>query len=103
MSKDTILVNTSRGGIINEKDLYHSLKTKLIQSAAIDVFEKEPYIGLLSKLDNCLLTAHMGSMTKRCRSNMEIEATREVVRFIKKKPLKVEVPDYEYKRAKKIL
>ena len=99
MSSDTMLINTSRGGIINEKDLYFALKNKLIQSAAIDVFEKEPYKGLLTKLDNCLLTAHLGSMTKRCRSNMEIEATKEVIRFVNKKPLKTEVPDFEYKRS----
>ena len=39
MSKDTILINTSRGGIINEKDLFYALKNNLITSAAIDVLK----------------------------------------------------------------
>lgn len=102
MSKDTILINTSRGGIINEKDLFYALKNNLITSAAIDVFENEPYIGKLSVLNNCLLTSHMGSMTRTCRSNMEIDATREVMRFVKNKPLNEEVPIYEYKRTLKL-
>ena len=44
----------------------------------------------------------MGSMTRTCRSNMEIDATREVMRFVKNKPLNEEVPIYEYKRTLKL-
>lgn len=96
MKKNVILINTSRGGIINEDDLFYALSNKLILSAAVDVFKKEPYSGNLSLLDNCLLTSHMGSMSTTCRSNMEIEATEEALRFIKNKPLKQLVPQYEY-------
>jgi len=96
MKKEVILINTSRGGIINEEDLYYALKNQLISSAAIDVFESEPYFGNLSLLNNCLLTSHMGSMSMTCRSNMEIEATEEVIRFLNNKPLKELVPEYEY-------
>ena len=64
--------------------------------AAIDVFEDEPYTGKLIEIDRCLLTAHMGSMSIDCRSQMEIEATEEAVRFLAGKPLESEVPQSEY-------
>ncbi len=96
MQTDTILINTSRGGVINEQDLYVALFEKRIAGAAIDVFEKEPYDGKLRELSNCLLTAHLGSMSFDCRNQMEIEATEEIVRFFKGEQLKNIVPQFEY-------
>jgi D-3-phosphoglycerate dehydrogenase len=96
MKKDAFLINTARGGIINEKDLYIALEEKLIAGAAIDVFEDEPYSGKLVNHDNCILTAHMGSMTADCRSRMEIEATEEAIRFLQGLELKGKVPEDEY-------
>ena len=96
MKDDVMLVNTSRGGIIDEIELYNGLKKGKIASAAIDVFEKEPYEGNLSTLDNCLITSHMGSMTEDCRSRMEVEATEEAARFIKGEKLELAVPKDEY-------
>ena len=96
MKDDAILINTSRGGIINESDLYDTLKSGHLGGVAIDVFEQEPYNGPLAKIDRCLLTAHMGSMSIDCRSSMEIEATKEAIRFIKGQPLQGEVPVEEY-------
>ena len=96
MKKDIFLINTARGGIINEKDLYTALEKKLIAGAAIDVFEDEPYSGKLAKHDNCILTGHMGSMSVDCRTRMEIEATEEAVRFLTGKTFKGLVPEEEY-------
>jgi D-3-phosphoglycerate dehydrogenase len=96
MKPSAKLINTSRGGIINEEDLYKALKQKLIDSAAIDVFDIEPYNGKLVELPNCYFTCHMGSMTKDCRSRMEIEATDEVVKYFNNVPLKNIVPEEEY-------
>jgi len=96
MKSDALLINTSRGGIINEASLYKSLKEEKIGGAAIDVFEKEPYDGPLKDLPNCLLTSHMGSMSVDCRTRMEIEATEEAIRFLKGKPLLSPVPREEY-------
>jgi len=96
MNKDAILINTSRGGIINEKDLYEALKKNRLASASIDVFEHEPYSGDLANLDNCLMTAHMGSMSIDCRTQMEIEATEEAVRFLMENRQESAVPDEEY-------
>ena len=63
---------------------------------SIDVFEQEPYNGPLSEIERCLLTSHIGSMSIDCRVKMEIEATEEVIRFLKGQPLKREVPEEEY-------
>ena len=101
MKKNACLINTSRGGIINERDLSIVLKERLIAGAAIDVFEDEPYDGELVKHDNCILTSHMGSMTADCRARMEIEATEEVIRFLKGIALKSEVPKDEYEIQRK--
>lgn len=96
MKKSSFIINTSRGGIINEKDLFEALENNRIAGAAIDVFEQEPYTGPLCKLSNCLLTSHMGSMSFDCRNRMEIEATEEVLLFLAGSGLKQEVPRYEY-------
>ena len=54
----------------------------------MDVFAREPYKGKLKTLRNCLLTPHIGSMSKDCRIRMETEATEEVIRFISNKKFK---------------
>ena len=96
MKKDAILINTSRGGIINEKDLFDILCKDHLSGVAIDVFQQEPYNGPLNTIERCLLTAHMGSMSIDCRTAMEVEATEEVVRFLTNKPLLGVVPEDEY-------
>ena len=96
MKEDAIILNTARGGIINEDDLYDVLQTEHLSGAAIDVFDFEPYTGKLRDIERCLLTAHMGSMSIDCRTRMEIEATEEAVRFLIDKPLKGLVPEGEY-------
>jgi len=96
MKSDAMIVNTSRGGIINEHDLARLMSDGFLSGAAIDVFENEPYKGVLSNIDRCLLTSHMGSMSVDCRARMEIEATDEVVRYLKGEKLLNEIPRDEY-------
>ena len=96
MKSDACIINTARGGIINEQDLYEVLKSKHLSGAAIDVFDLEPYKGPLCELERCILTAHMGSMSVDCRNRMEYEATEEVVRFLSGKRLERIVPPSEY-------
>jgi D-3-phosphoglycerate dehydrogenase len=93
---DAMLINTSRGGIINEQDLAEVLKSGHLSGAAIDVFEQEPYSGQLAGIDRCLLTSHMGSMSVDCRTRMEIEATEEAVRYLSGQSLQGIVPPAEY-------
>jgi D-3-phosphoglycerate dehydrogenase len=96
MKPSVFLINTARGGIINEKDLFDALKDRKISGAAIDVFTNEPYGGELLTLDNCYLTCHMGSCTVDCRFEMEKLATEEALRFIRGEELQLQVPEYEY-------
>ena len=96
MKPDAMLINTSRGGIVNEHDLYDVMQAGHLSGAAIDVFEHEPYGGKLAEINRCLLTAHMGSMSVDCRVQMELEAVEEAVRFLAGKPLESEVPQAEY-------
>jgi len=81
-----ILVNTARGGIINEEALFQALKNKSILGAGLDVFENEPPIKnhpLLS-LNNILLTPHNAALTLECRTRMSIEACENIVYFLNK-------------------
>lgn len=96
MKADALLVNTARGGIINEADLVEVLRSGHLGGVALDVFEHEPYSGALADCERCLLTSHMGSMSVDCRTRMEIEATEEAVRFLQGKPLQSPVPPEEY-------
>ena len=96
MKPDALLINTSRGGIVNEQDLYEVMLEGHLGGAAIDVFREEPYAGPLSEIERLVLTCHMGSMSMDCRSRMEIEATEEALRYIRGLSLESPVPDDEY-------
>ncbi|EFK9758384.1 phosphoglycerate dehydrogenase [Campylobacter coli] len=91
MKKSSILINTARGGIINEDDLYIALKENLIAGAAVDVFEEEPYKGKLRELNNVVLTCHMGASTIESRTDMETQAVEEAIRYKNHISLKNEV------------
>ncbi|MBU6176788.1 MAG: phosphoglycerate dehydrogenase [Bacteroidetes bacterium] len=96
MKPDALIINTARGGIINEGDLAAVLKAGHLGGAAIDVFNQEPYSGELAQLERCLLTSHMGSMSIDCRARMEIEATEEAIRYLTGQKLQCLVPPEEY-------
>ena len=70
----SLLVNTARGGIVDEAALLAHLQTNESASAYLDCFEQEPYAGPLAKLENVLLTAHIGSYAREGRVRMESEA-----------------------------
>jgi len=88
MKKDCILINTARGEIFDEKSLILFLKKNNSAIAVLDVFEREPYKGKLSKLKNCIVTPHIGSMSVDCRERMELEATKSIINFFNGKKLK---------------
>lgn len=94
--QDSFLINTARGGLVNERDIYDALKEKVISGAAFDVFENEPYKGNLCELDNIILTEHMGSCSYDCRLLMERGASEDIIRFFTNQPLSNEVPPDEY-------
>ena len=69
MKKTAKIINTSRGGVVDEDALYDAIKNGTLGGAALDVFEKEPAIGnKLAELDNVILTPHIGSQTKEAQS-----------------------------------
>ncbi|HJJ23574.1 MAG TPA: D-2-hydroxyacid dehydrogenase [Nitrosopumilus sp.] len=69
MKNTAKIINTSRGGVIDEDALYDALKNGTLGGAALDVFEKEPAIGnKLAELDNVILTPHIGAQTKEAQS-----------------------------------
>jgi glyoxylate reductase len=72
MKKTSFLINTSRGKIINERDLAIALKRKIIAGAGLDVFQKEPISSKhpIVKLDNVVLMPHSGSATMETRKKM---------------------------------
>jgi D-3-phosphoglycerate dehydrogenase len=96
MKADSILINTARGEIVDESALADALRTRPGFSAAIDVFAEEPYAGELTSLNNCLLSAHMGSASRDCRLRMELEAAQEVLRYFRGQPPSVPVPEEEF-------
>jgi len=69
MKKTAKIINTSRGGVIDEDALYEALKSENLGGAALDVFEKEPATGhKLAELDNVIITPHIGAQTKEAQS-----------------------------------
>ena len=83
MKDDVIIINTSRGTLFNEKELYDVLSTNNKMSMGIDVYENEPYLdGDLLLLDNVLLTPHIGSFTSKARKEMEKESVENIIKYL---------------------
>ena len=87
MKKTSIIINTSRGGVINEKDLNKALDEKIIYGAGLDVFEKEPpqENNPLLKNKKVLLSPHAATFTKECTSNMAIQTAQNIIDFFENK------------------
>jgi len=80
MKRDSILINTSRGEIINEDDLIKALENKCIAGVGLDVFSMEPYQGKLLEFDNVVATPHIAGYTKEIRTKMELEAAKNLIK-----------------------
>lgn len=71
MKPTAVLINTSRGPVIDEAALADALKERKIFGAGLDVFEHEPKVNdRLKQLDNIAMTPHIGSGDTRCRNQM---------------------------------
>lgn len=81
MKPTAYLINTSRGGLVNEPDLYEALKAKKIAGAALDVFEEEPPPANhpFFTLDNVVLTAHTAGVDTKSRDDMALCAAQAIV------------------------
>ena len=86
MKNTARIINTSRGGVIDEEALYNSLKEGNIAGAALDVFEVEPATGnRLTTLPNFIATPHMGAQTKEAQllaANIIAEKIIQVLRGV---------------------
>ncbi|MCK5112751.1 MAG: D-glycerate dehydrogenase [Thermoplasmatales archaeon] len=84
MKKNAVLINTSRGAVIDEQALAKALKEKWIFGAGLDVYEHEPEISdELKKLDNIILQPHSASATIETRTNMAIMAAENMIAGLK--------------------
>jgi len=79
MKRTAFFINASRGAIVNEKDLYQSIKTNRIAGAAVDVFETEPPSeSLLIKLDKVITTPHIAAFTHETFRRMDKESVAKL-------------------------
>jgi lactate dehydrogenase-like 2-hydroxyacid dehydrogenase len=84
MKKNCILINTSRGPVINEKDLADALIEKKIAYAGLDVYENEPEINdKLFNLDNIVLAPHIASASQETRDKMAVMAAENIISVLK--------------------
>lgn len=86
MKKDAVLVNTARGGIVDEEALYEALSSGRIRGAALDATVNEPpYNSPLMQCSNCILTPHAGAATREASSKMSIMAAENAVTILQGK------------------
>ncbi|MFN5574753.1 MAG: D-2-hydroxyacid dehydrogenase [Bacteroidota bacterium] len=88
MKKEVILINTSRGDLINEEDLYEGLKEKKPAFAALDVLKTEPPVGghPLFNLENCIITPHVAWASKQAREKLMDMTVENILCFLEKRP-----------------
>jgi D-3-phosphoglycerate dehydrogenase len=84
MKKTAKIINTSRGGTVDENALYEALKSGNLGGAALDVFEKEPAIGnKLISLPNFIATPHIGAQTKEAQSLAATVIAEKVIQILR--------------------
>jgi len=84
MKNGVRIINASRGGIVNEKDLIEAIKSKKVAGAALDVFEKEPpeFAGELWEMEEVIFTPHLGASTGEALVNVSVAIARQMVDYL---------------------
>ena len=84
MKKSAILINTGRGGLVNEQDLADALRENRIKAAGLDVMVNEPprEDNPLLKLDNCFITPHIAWATYEARVGLMNQTVKNLRSFI---------------------
>ncbi len=88
MKPDAFLVNTARGGIVNEEALYHALKDGKLRGAGLDVLDKEPpdASNKLFTLENVIFSPHMAGVTKEANDRMAVTAIENILSVFDGRP-----------------
>ena len=93
MKKNALLINTARGGLINDEALLHALENKLIAGAALDVLDHEPPAAdhplLTSGLPNLIVTPHIAWAAKEARQRSLDEIAKNIACYLKGEPRNV--------------
>jgi D-3-phosphoglycerate dehydrogenase len=92
MKRGVYLVNTARGGIVNETDLLHALQEGRVAGAALDVFEVEPPPPdhPLLRMDNVIFTTHIAGVSDNSYRNMGMDSVRNVLAVLRGESLDME-------------
>ena len=101
MKPNAVLVNTTRGGVLDQNALYAALKSNQIFAAALDVTDPEPLPmdSPLLELENCIIVPHLGSASKKTRDMMSLLAAQNLVAGLKGEPLPYCVNPEVYKES----
>lgn len=100
LGPEGILVNVSRGRVVDEAALVEALKTGKLGGAGLDVFEDEPNVPAeLMAMENVVLTPHLGSSTLETRTDMGQLALDNLAAWFAGKPLMTEVPETQASRV----
>jgi lactate dehydrogenase-like 2-hydroxyacid dehydrogenase len=94
MKPTAVLVNTSRGPVVDQRALADALRDGVIWAAALDVTDPEPIRmdDPLVGLDNCLIVPHIASASRATRGRMAAMAAANLVAGVRGEPLPTEVP-----------
>jgi glyoxylate reductase len=93
MKRTAILINSSRGPVVDERALAEALRDGVIAGAGLDVFEREPAVDpLLMTLENVVLLPHIASASEETRTKMAVRAAQNILAFIDGTPLLDPVP-----------
>jgi glyoxylate reductase len=93
MKRTAILINSSRGPVVDEHALAEALRDGVIAGAGLDVFEREPAVDpLLVTLENVVLLPHIASASEETRTRMAVRAAENVLAFLDGTPLLDPVP-----------
>jgi len=101
MKDGVIIVNTARGGIVNEEALLNALNSGKVKGAAIDVYSEEPpksdIIKNLIAHERVVSVPHLGASTHEAQVNVAVDVAREVIRYLDEQPLEnaVNIPRFD--------
>lgn len=101
MKDGVIIINTARGGVVNEEALLNGLKSGKVGGAAVDVWTEEPpksdLIKELIAHDRVVSMPHLGASTNEAQINVAVDVAREIIRFLDEQPLEnaVNIPRFD--------